>query len=174
VVSWYALLILAVCAERAAELVVSKRNAAWSMAHGGVETGQSHYPFMVALHGGLLVGCALEVTVADRPFLPWLGWPMLALVLASQALRWWCIRTLGPRWNTRVIVVPGLPPVTSGPYRYLRHPNYVAVVVEGFALPLVHTPWVTALVFSMLNIPLLAVRLRVESAALATLPRVAP
>ena len=172
--SWYALLILAVCVERVAELVVSKRNAAWSMARGGVETGLSHYPLMIVLHGGLLVGCALEVTVADRPFLPWLGWPMLALVLASQALRWWCITTLGPRWNTRVIVVPGLPPVTSGPYRFLKHPNYVAVVVEGFALPLVHTAWITALVFTVLNIPLLAVRLRVESAALATLPAVAP
>jgi methyltransferase len=174
VVSWYTLLILAVGLERLAELVVSKRNAAWSMARGGVETGLSHYPFMVVLHTGLLVGCLVEVAVADRPFLPWLGWPMLVLVLASQALRWWCITTLGPRWNTRVIVVPGLPPVTSGPYRFLRHPNYVAVVVEGFALPLVHTAWITALVFTVLNIPLLAVRLRVESAALATLPAVAP
>ena len=82
--------------------------------------------------------------------------------LASQALRWWCIATLGPRWNTRVIVVPGLPLVTGGPYRWFRHPNYVAVVVEGFALPLVHTAWVTALVFTVLNIPLLAVRLRDE------------
>ncbi len=172
--SWYTLLILAVALERVAELVVSKRNATWSMARGGVETGLSHYPFMVVLHTGLLVGCLVEVAVADRPFLPWLGWPMLVLVLASQALRWWCITTLGPRWNTRVIVVPGLPPVTSGPYRFLRHPNYVAVVVEGFALPLVHTAWITALVFTVLNIPLLTVRLRVESAALATLPAVAP
>ena len=89
--------------------------------------------------------------VADRPFLPLLGWPMLALVLASQALRWWCIATLGRRWNTRVIVVPGLPLVTGGPYRWLRHPNYVAVVVEGVALPLVHAAWVTALVFTVLN-----------------------
>jgi methyltransferase len=173
VVSWYTLLILAVGLERLAELVVSKRNAAWSMARGGVETGLRHYPFMVVLHTGLLVGCLVEVAVADRPFLPWLGWPMFVLVLASQALRWWCITTLGPRWNTRVIVVPGLPPVTSGPYRLLRHPNYVAVVVEGFALPLVHTAWITALVFTAVNLPLLAVRLRVESAALATLPRVA-
>jgi methyltransferase len=174
VVSWYVLLILAVGVERLAELVVSKRNAAWSMARGGVETGLSHYPFMVVLHTGLLVGCLVEVADADRPFLPWLGWPMLALVLASQGLRWWCIKTLGPRWNTRVIVVPGLPPVTSGPYRFMRHPNYVAVVVEGFALPLVHTAWITALVFTVLNIPLLVTRLRVETAALATLPAPSP
>ena len=96
---------------------------------------------------------------------------MLALVVASQALRWWCIATLGRRWNTRVIVVPGLAPVTSGPYRFLRHPNYVAVVVEGIALPLVHAAWITALVFTVLNAALLAVRIRVEDAALATLPR---
>ena len=88
-----------------------------------------------------------------------------------QALRWWCIATLGPRWNTRVIVVPGLAPVRSGPYRWLSHPNYVAVVAEGVALPLVHASWVTALVFTIANAGLLAVRLRAENAALATLPR---
>jgi methyltransferase len=94
---------------------------------------------------------------------------MLVLVLASQALRWWCIATLGPRWNTRVIVVPGLALVASGPYRWLRHPNYVAVVVEGFALPLVHTAWITALAFTVLNAVLLfAVRIPAENRALAT------
>ena len=166
-VGWYVLLVAAVGVERLAELAVAKRNAAWSFAHGGVESGRGHYPFVVALHTGLLVGCVVEVVVLDRPFLPWLGWPMLALVVASQALRWWCIATLGHRWNTRVIVVPGLPLVASGPYRWFRHPNYVAVVVEGFSLPPVHTAWVTALVFTVLNIPLLAVRLRVEERALA-------
>ena len=92
---------------------------------------------------------------------------MLAVVLAAQALRWWCIATLGRRWNTRVIVVPGLPLVRRGPYRWLSHPNYVAVVVEGFALPLVHTAWITALVFTVLNAALLTVRIRVENRALA-------
>src|SRR5690242_20418093 len=97
---------------------------------------------------------------------------MLLLVLAAQGLRWWCIGTLGRRWNTRVIVVPTLPPVSAGPYRWLRHPNYVAVVVEGVALPLVHLCWVTAVAFTVLNAGLLTVRIRVEEAALATLPRV--
>ena len=99
-----------------------------------------------------------------------LAWSMLVLVLASQALRWWCIATLGRRWNTRVIVVPGLAPVRSGPYRLLSHPNYVAVVVEGLALPLVHAAWITALVFTVLNAALLTVRIRSENQALATLP----
>jgi methyltransferase len=165
----YTILILLVAAERLAELVVSVRNARWSMARGGVEFGLSHYPFMVVLHTGLLAGCLAEVWLADRPFLPALGWPMVVLVAASQALRWWCVATLGHRWNTRVIVVPGLPRLTGGPYRWLRHPNYVAVVVEGIALPLVHTAWVTAVVFTVLNLPLLAVRVRCEEAALAQL-----
>jgi methyltransferase len=107
------------------------------------------------------------VVVAGRPFLPWLGWPMLAVVLLAQALRWWCIATLGERWNTRVIVIPGLPLVSSGPYRWFRHPNYVAVVAEGLALPLVHTAWVTALAFTVLNTWLLRVRIGVENQALA-------
>ncbi|MFJ9948188.1 isoprenylcysteine carboxyl methyltransferase family protein [Kitasatospora sp. NPDC091207] len=162
----YTLLIVLVAAERLAELVVARRNAAWSRARGGVEYGRGHYPVMVLLHTGLLAGCLAEVHLAHRPFLPALGWPMLTLVLAAQALRWWCIRTLGPRWNTRVIVVPDLPLVTVGPYRLLSHPNYLAVILEGAALPLVHSAWLTATAFTLLDLPLLAARLRCENAAL--------
>ncbi|MFD8594891.1 isoprenylcysteine carboxyl methyltransferase family protein [Kitasatospora sp. NPDC059646] len=162
----YTLLIALVVVERLAELLVARRNAAWSLALGGVEYGRRHYPPMVALHTALLAGCLLEVRWADRPFVPALGWSMLALVLAAQALRWWCIATLGSRWNVRVIVVPGLPLVTAGPYRWLRHPNYCAVVAEGLALPLVHTAWLTALGFTLLNAVWLAARLRCEDAAL--------
>ncbi len=169
----FTLLIVLVALERVAELVVSKRNLRWSRAHGGVEYGHSHYPFMVLLHVFLLVGCLVEVWVWQRPLVPWLSWSMLVLVAASQALRWWCIRTLGPRWNTLVVVVPGLPRVTGGPYRLMSHPNYVAVVIEGIALPMVGFAWMTALLFTIMNIPLLAVRLRVENAALATLPEAA-
>jgi methyltransferase len=166
----FTVLVALVGLERLAELVVSKRNAAWSMERGGVETGFGHYPFMVVLHTGLLVGALVEAWVR-RPEVPAvLAWSMTGLVLASQALRWWCITTLGRRWNTRVIIVPGMPPVRSGPYRWLKHPNYVAVVVEGIALPLVHAAWITALVFSAANALLLRVRIRTEDAALAALP----
>lgn len=157
--------------ERLAELVVSNRNAAWSHARGGVEYGHGHYRVMVALHSGFLVAMLVEAWVRRPEVPPALAWSMLGLVIASQALRWWCIATLGHRWNTRVIVVPGMPPVTRGPYRLLKHPNYVAVVVEGVALPLVHSAWMTALVFTVANAALLTVRIRVEDAALATLPR---
>jgi methyltransferase len=104
-----------------------------------------------------------------RPFIAALGWPMLAVVLAAQGLRWWCIATLGWQWNTRVIVVPGAARVTGGPYRYLSHPNYVAVALEGIALPLVHTAWITALAFTVLNAALMRARIKVENAALASL-----
>lgn len=163
---WYVALVLAVGLERLAELVVAKQNLAWALARGGHETGFSHYPFMVVLHTGLLAGCLVEVLAADREFVPALGWVMFVLVLASQALRWWCIRTLGPQWNTRIIVVPGLALISDGPYRLFKHPNYVAVVVEGFALPLVHSAWITAIVFTVLNAALLTVRIRFENRAL--------
>ena len=167
--TWYLLLIAAVAAERVAELVVSQRNLAWSRARGGVEFGAGHYPAMVVLHTGLLVGCVVEVYALHRPFVGWLGWPMLAVVLAAQGLRWWCIATLGRQWNTRVVVVPGAPRVTGGPYRYISHPNYVAVVAEGIALPLVHSAWLTAAVFTALNAALLRTRISTENAALARL-----
>jgi len=168
---WYVVLIAAVALERVAELRLSLRHAAWALDRGGIETGRGHYPPMVVLHTALLAGALVEVAVAHRPWIPVLGWTMLAVVAAAQALRWWCIATLGVRWNTRVIVVPGLALVTTGPYRFLRHPNYVAVVAEGVALPLVHTAWVTATVFTVLNAWLLTVRLRCENRALATAAR---
>jgi methyltransferase len=161
-------LVLAVGVERLAELTLSKRHASWAFSRGGKEFGRGHFPVMVMLHIALLVGAVAEVWLLNRPFLPILGWSALAIVIASQSLRWWCIASLGRQWNTRVIVVPGLPLVTRGPYRVLRHPNYVAVVLEGLALPLVHSAWITALGFTFLNAALLARRIQVEEEALAT------
>jgi methyltransferase len=166
---WYTLLIAAVAVERLAEVVVAQRNRAWSTGHGGVEFGARHYPAMVALHTGLLAGCLVEVIALHRPFIPALGWPMLAVVLCAQGLRWWCIASLGRQWNTRVIVIPGASRVASGPYRFVSHPNYVAVVAEGVALPLVNTAWITAIGFTVANAALLRTRIKVENAALAGL-----
>ena len=163
----FTVLIAGVALERLAELVVARRNAGWAFARGGREVGAGHYPVGVGRRAALLAGCLLGVWLRAPPFLPGLGWAMLVLALGSQALRWWCIATLGHRWNTRVIVVPGMPLVASGPYRWLRHPNYVAVVVEGFALPLVHSAWLTALLFTVANAALLTVRIRTENRALA-------
>lgn len=169
----YALFVLATGGERIAELVISRRNAAAAFARGGVEYGRRHFPWMVALHTGLLLACVAEVALLERPFLPWLGWPMLVIAIACQAARYWIIRSLGEQWNTRVIVVPGAARVQHrGPYRWgwLRHPNYVVVAIEGIALPLVHSAWVTAIAFTVLNaVLLLGFRIPVENRALRQL-----
>jgi methyltransferase len=167
--TWYLLLIGAVVVERLAEVVVAERHRSVSKERGGVEFGAGHYPAMVTLHTALLAGCLLEPVLLHRPFIPALGWPMVLIAVAAQALRWWCITTLGYQWNTRVIVIPGAVRISGGPYRFLPHPNYVAVIAEGFALPLVHTAWITALVFTVLNAALLRTRIHVENAALASL-----
>ena len=162
----YYLFILVVGAERLVELVVSRRNAQWSIANGGKEFGQRHYPVMVTMHTLLLVSCMVEVWTWHRPFLPWLGWPMVLVVALSTVVRWWCAATLGKHWNPRVIVIPGAPLVHRGPYRWVHHPNYAAVTAEVAALPLVHSAWVTAIVFSIANALVLNVRIRTENAAL--------
>jgi methyltransferase len=163
---YWALLAVIAC-ERIAELVVSARHANALLRRGGVEYGFSHFPVMIALHVALIAGCVLEPLLGHRTFIPALGWTMLAVTVAANALRWWCISVLGERWTARVIVLPGAPLVRSGPYRWFAHPNYVAVIVEGAALPLTGSAWITACAFTVLNAALLTVRIRCESRALA-------
>jgi methyltransferase len=172
-VTLYVIFVLLTGGERIFELVVSKRNAAEAFAKGGVEYGRRHFPWMVALHTGLLLACIAEVVLLDRPFIPWLGWPMLVIAALCQVGRYWIIHSLGAQWNTRVIVVPGAQRVTDrGPYRlrWLPHPNYLLVAVEGIALPLIHTAWITAIAFTVLNaILLIGFRIPVEDRALKEL-----
>jgi methyltransferase len=156
----------AVALERLGELALSLRNLRWARERGGVEAGRGHYPWMVALHTALLAAAPLEVWYFHRRWIPSLGWTMLALVMATMALRYWAIAALGRRWNTRVVIVPGEPPVLGGPYRFLRHPNYLAVVLEIAALPLIHAAWLTALLFSLANAWILRVRIAAEEKAL--------
>ena len=166
----FTILLVLVAIERIVELVISKRNLTWSFAQGGIEFGRSHYKYMVVIHVFLLLGSLIEVWIV-RPLLnPTLSWTMFALAIASQGLRWWCIGSLGQRWNTLVVIIPGKAAVTSGPYKWFKHPNYVAVVIEGFALPMVGFAWRTAIIFTVLNTFVLRARLKSENAALATLP----
>lgn len=168
----FTLLVLATGIERLYELRVSIKHAKIAFDQGGKEFGQGHFPWMVLLHTSLLFGAVAEVWLLDRSFIPWLGWSMVVLVIASQAGRYWVIWALGWQWNTRVIVVPGAARVTRGPYRFpwLRHPNYWIVAVEGIALPLVHSAWITAIVFTVLNaILLLGFRIPAENKALEQL-----
>jgi len=170
-VALYVAFVLLTAGERVYELVVSRRNAATAFAAGGREYGLKHFPWMVALHTGLLLACIAEVVLLDRPFIPALGWPMLVIALLCQVGRWWIIASLGAQWNTRVIVVPGATRVVDrGLYRWFTHPNYVIVAVEGIALPLVHTAWITAIAFTVLNaVLLLGFRIPTENRALREL-----
>jgi methyltransferase len=152
--------------ERLHELRVATRNARTAFARGGVEHGQAHYRVMVVMHALFLPACAAEVVALHRPFPGAVGWIAASLVVAAQLLRASAVRALGDRWNTRIIVVPDLQPITEGPYRYLRHPNYVAVVVEMTCIPAVHGAWVTCLLFTVANAAVLFVRIRGEEAAL--------
>lgn len=162
----YFAFVLSIGLQRVAELVIARRNSTWALTRGGREYGRGHYPVMVSMHALLLVSCVAEVALLRRPFIAWLGWPMVAVVGASSGVRWWCAAALGKQWNSRVIVVPGAPLVTRGPYRWLHHPNYTAVTVEVAALPLAHSAWWTAIVFSLANAAVLNVRIRTENRAL--------
>jgi methyltransferase len=167
-VSAYLALLGVLAAERLIELRVSRRHEAWARAAGAREYGREHFRWMKLLHGAFFLACAGEVLLLERAFYPPLGIPMLFLLAAAQGLRYWTISTLGRRWSVRVLVIPGAPLVESGPYRYIRHPNYLAVVLEMASLPLIHSAWVTALVFSSLNALLLRVRIRCEEEALSS------
>lgn len=147
------------------ELTVSGLHARALLARGGVEAGRGHYRPMVLLHTAFFAACAAEALSRRAPP-P--AWALLALagVLVAQALRWWAIATLGERWVTRVIVLPGASPVTGGPYRWVKHPNYLAVALELACVPLAYGGWRTAVLFSLANAALLTVRIRAEERAL--------
>jgi len=150
-----------VTAQRLGELVVARRNTERLLAKGGIERGAEHYPLMVGLHAAWLAG--LWILAWDRP--PNLAW--LAVYAVLEVLRIWVLVTLGPRWTTRIIVVPGETLVRKGPYRYISHPNYAVVVGEIVVLPLVFGLTAYAVVFFLLNASLLWLRIRAEVAALA-------
>lgn len=157
--------VVAVAAQRLAELRISRRHERTLLARGGIEHGAGHYPVMVAIHSAWLVGNLIE------------GWrrgpaprrvavPAFSTFLAMQPLRWWIIRSLGERWTTRVVTVTGEPRRTAGPYRHVRHPNYAVVAVEIAALPLALGAPATAAAGSLANAVLLRHRIRVEDRAL--------
>jgi methyltransferase len=162
----YLAVLAAVGAERIAELIISTRNARRAFARGAIEAGTRHYPAMVAFHTLFLFACAGEALIFKRSFAGLIGWIALAGAILAQALRYWAVTTLGERWNTRIIVMPGAPPVTSGPYRFMRHPNYLAVTMEMICIPMIYGCWITAVAFSLGNLLMLRIRIKAEEAAL--------
>ena len=159
-------LVAVVALQRLVELAVSRRNMRRLRARGGFEVGADLYPWMAALHTAFLFSCVTEVWFLRRPWLPELSAVSIAVFSVAQFVRLWTQWTLGDRWNTHVIVVPGEAVVTSGPFRWLRHPNYAAVAAEIVSLPLVHGAWMTATVFSVLNGVILRIRISAEEGAL--------
>jgi methyltransferase len=156
------IILLLVALQRLGELVYAQRNTSRLLARGAVEIGRRHYPLFILLHGSWLL--ALFVLVpADAP----IDWPLLAIFVVLQGLRIWVVATLGPYWTTRILTLPSAPLVRRGPFRLVRHPNYCVVIAEIAVLPLVFGAWDIAIVFSLLNLALLAWRIRIEEQALA-------
>jgi methyltransferase len=162
----FLLLLVAVAALRLAELRISRRHQQQLVSRGATKVDEPRFRWMVALHTAVLIGAALEVILLKRPFLPTLAAAMFAIFLAANAVRWWVIRTLGDHWNVQVVDSTSLGVVTSGPFRFVRHPNYAAVFAEMLALPLIHTAWITALAGSLAHTAILAQRLSTEERVL--------
>ncbi|QZT32612.1 isoprenylcysteine carboxyl methyltransferase family protein [Caldalkalibacillus thermarum TA2.A1] len=154
-----------VIAQRLLELGIAARNGKWMKAQGAYEVGREHYKYIVLGHVGFFLSLILEVQLWHKGLPPWWAWLFAVFVLA-QVLRVWCISSLGKFWNTRIFVLPGVKVVTSGPYRFVRHPNYAVVIVEFVTLPLMFEAYFTAGLFTLLKIMLLAVRIPLEEKAL--------
>jgi methyltransferase len=163
-------LLLAVGLLRLVELRISKRHQKEMAARGAAKVDEPKFRWMVLLHTAVLIGAALEVVFLKRPFIPGLAVPMFAVFLAANALRWWVIRSLGEHWNVQVVDSSRLGVVTTGPFRYVRHPNYAAVFSELLALPLIHTAWITAVVGATAHVAVLAQRLSTEERVLFANP----
>lgn len=162
--SWFAYaILLLVAGQRLGELVIANRNTAALRARGAVEIGAAHYPFIVALHATWLMALAGWVALTA----PAVNLPLLALFAGLQAARLWVLWSLGPFWTTRIITLPGAPLVRRGPYRFVRHPNYLVVALEIAVLPLAFGAGALAVAFSALNAAVLYVRIRAEDQALA-------
>lgn len=162
-------LVLATLAlQRIVELFRARSNEKWIKARGAREFGRGHYPFVVLLHVCFFVSLLLETTIKGYPLIE--RWPfVLAALLLIQVLRYWIIMSLGRYWNTRILVVPGSARIRKGPYKKLRHPNYVIVVLELLLIPLIFKAWLTLVWVNIANSVVLYVRIKHEERALALL-----
>jgi methyltransferase len=154
--------------QRIIELAVAKRNEKWMKSQGAVEMGQSHYKWLVLLHALFFVSLIAEVKGMEKPLSSF--WLLLAVLFAMTQLgRLWVMASLGKFWNTKILVLPKTDIVLKGPYKFLKHPNYVIVFLEFLIIPLLFEAYVTMVLFSLLNIGILTVRIRIEEEALSSL-----
>lgn len=161
----FTIFIALVITQRLFELVVAKKNERWILKQGGYEAGASHYPFMVLMHGAFFFVLILEVSVLERSY-SFLWQLFLACFLLAQLGRFWCLYSLGRFWNTKIMILPDIPIVRAGPYRLFKHPNYVIVAIELLTLPLIFNAYLTAILFTLLNLWMLSVRIPIEENAL--------
>jgi methyltransferase len=164
--SAFTALVMAVAVQRLVEMRVSRRHERALRARGAVESAAVQMPFMIALHVAWLAAAVGEVWLLHPPFRLWLAIAAFSVFVAGQSLRLLAMRALGPRWTVRVLTLPSADPITHGVYRFVRHPNYLGVVLETAALPLVHGACWTALVFSVANAVMLTARIPAEESAL--------
>lgn len=159
------IIVFLVIAQRLTEVFIARRNEKWMLSQGAYEVGASHYPYMLALHSSFFLFLLVEVVTNTSSLSPL--FPLFfMLFIAVQALRIWCLRSLGPFWNTKIIILPGAEVVKKGPYVFFRHPNYAVVCLEILLLPLMFQAYFTAFCFTLLNITMLSVRIPMEEKAL--------
>jgi methyltransferase len=164
--SLFILLWWIVVVQRIGELAISKRNSAWMQSKGGYEVGQEHYKLILSIHILLFVGIWGEVLWFHAKPPSW-AWVPLTIFAGTQILRYWCIRSLGKYWNTRIWVVPGHKPKVEGPYKYLRHPNYVVVAIELLVFPVIFGAYLTAVLVTFMNtLTMVLIRIPMEEYAL--------
>jgi len=155
-----------VVVQRLIELMIANRNAEWIRARGGYEVGKGHYKYIVMLHIGFFLSLVGEVVIFQREMAVWWWLPFL-LFLVAQFGRIWSLTSLGPFWNTRIMILPGAKVIAKGPYRYMKHPNYFIVVLELITLPLIFQAYGTLVLFTLLKFMLLAIRIPQEEKALS-------
>src|SRR5882724_11759758 len=166
----YLALLAVVGLGRLMELRISRRNQQKLEKQGVRKIAEPHFRWMVITHGAVLICAAAEVILLHRPLIPALAISMAILFVSANALRWWVIRTLAGHWNVEVMASSRVGVVSSGPYRWVRHPNYVAVVMEIFSLPMIHTAWITAMAGTLGDLEILRRRIKVEDGFLLSNP----
>lgn len=162
---WMAVLIAVIIGQRLIELRIAKHNERWMKARGAIELGASHYKWFILVHIAFFISLIIEASWTNVSYVP-INYFLFSLLVITQILRYWCIVTLGRFWNTKIIVLPRVSPIKKGPYKYIKHPNYLVVAIELFVIPLLCQAYVTAILFPILHGILLCVRIPIENKAL--------